>query len=84
MRASAMSRENLLLISDSVRDANMLYAVGLFLSDPFIFLQLDSKRIIAVSELEVDRTREHSRRCRVIPISPYLRKLGRAVEPKSP
>jgi phosphoserine phosphatase len=29
--------ENLLMVADSERDANMLYAVGLFVPDPFIY-----------------------------------------------
>ena len=30
--------ETLLIVADSERDANMLYAVGMFVPDPFIYL----------------------------------------------
>ena len=37
--------ENLLMVADSEHDANMLYAVGMFVPDPFIYLRLRGPRI---------------------------------------
>ena len=34
------SPDNLLMVADSAQDANMLYAVGMFVPDPFIYLRL--------------------------------------------
>ena len=31
--------KHLLIVADSERDANMLYATGLFVPDPFIYLR---------------------------------------------
>ena len=45
-----MSRENLLIVADSERDANMLYAVGMFVPDPFIYLRLHGKCHVVMSD----------------------------------
>src|SRR2546427_450359 len=38
-----MNRENLLIVADSEHDANMLYAVRMFVPDPFIYLRIRGK-----------------------------------------
>jgi len=73
-----MKRENLLMVADSERDADMLYAVGLFVPDPFIYLRLKGKCHVVMSDLEIDRARRQSRSCRVLSLSRYARKLRRA------
>ena len=45
-----MSPENLLMIADSVRDADMLYATGLFVPDPFIFLRNKGKNYVVMND----------------------------------
>ncbi len=71
-----MSRsENLLMVSDSEHDANMLYATGMFVPDPFIFLRLRGKDFIVMSDLEIDRARQQAPHCRVLSLSSYQRKL---------
>jgi Xaa-Pro aminopeptidase len=68
--------ENLLIVADSERDANMLYATGLFVPDPFIFLQTTERRpLIVMSDLEIDRARREAPHCRVASMSAYQRKL---------
>ena len=37
--------ETLLIVADSERDANMLYATGLFAPDPFIYLPSTARRL---------------------------------------
>jgi Xaa-Pro aminopeptidase len=64
-----MRRDNLLMVADSEHDANMLYAVGMFVPDPFIYLRIDGKCHIVMSDLEIDRAREQARHCRVISLS---------------
>jgi Xaa-Pro aminopeptidase len=74
-----MSRENLLIVADSERDANMLYAVGLFVPDPFIYLRLHGKCHVVMSDLEIDRARRQAGHCRVLSLSRLqadLRKRG--------
>jgi len=68
--------ENLLIVADSERDANMLYATGLFAPDPFIFLQTSERRpLIVMSDLEIDRARREAPHCRAASLSAYQRKL---------
>src|SRR3984957_441481 len=68
--------ENLLIVADSERDANMLYATGLFVPDPFIFLQTAERRpLIVMSDLEIDRARREAPHCRAVSLSCYQRKL---------
>lgn len=67
--------ENLLIVADSDHDANMLYATGMFVPDPFIFLRLQGKDFIVMSDLEIDRARQQAPHCRVLSLSNYQRKL---------
>ena len=71
-----MSRpENLLIVADSDHDANMLYATGIFVPDPFIFLRLRGKDFVVMSDLEIDRARQQAPHCRVLSLSDYQKKL---------
>jgi Xaa-Pro aminopeptidase len=70
-----MSGENLLMVADSERDANMLYAVKMFVPDPFIYLRLHGKCHVVVNDLEIDRVREQAGHCRVISLSQCLKQL---------
>jgi Xaa-Pro aminopeptidase len=72
--------DNLLIVADSERDANMLYAVGLFVPDPFIYFRLDGNCHVVVSDLEVNRMRKRARHCRVISYNQCLDKLRRKVK----
>lgn len=76
MRAHAS--EDLLMIAASDHDANMLFAVGLFVPDPFIYLRLRGRPIIVLSDLEIDRARKQAPHCRVLSLNGYVRKLGAA------
>ena len=70
--------ETLLIVADSERDANMLYAVGLFVPDPFIYLNFGGRPVIVMSDLEIDRARAQAPHCRVVSLSAYQRKLRAA------
>ena len=71
-----MSRsEDLLIVADSMHDANMLYAVGMFVPDPFIYLQLRGRCYMVMSDLEIDRARRQAPHCRVLSLSRYQKKL---------
>jgi Xaa-Pro aminopeptidase len=69
--------EMLLMVADSERDANMLYATGLFVPDPFIYLSFARRPLIVLSDLEIDRARKHAAHCRAVSLSDYQRKLRR-------
>src|SRR3954464_7047192 len=68
-------RDNLLMVADSEHDANMLYAVKMFLPDPFIYLRLNGKCHVVVSDLEIDRVRKQAPHCRVLSLSRAFKQL---------
>ncbi len=70
-----MDRGNLLLIADSEHNADMLYAVGMFVPDPFIYLRLQGKCHIVMNDLEIDRARKQAPHCRVLSFNHFARKL---------
>ncbi len=70
--------ENLLIVADSEHDANMLYAVGMFVPDPFIYLRLRGREYVVMSDLEVDRARKEASHCRALALSDHQKKLRRA------
>ncbi len=61
----------ILLIADSERDADMLYAAGLFVPDPFTFLQVAGRTTIMMSDLEIDRARTQSKVDEVVSLTDY-------------
>src|SRR5271154_4304252 len=69
--------ETLLMVADSERDANMLYATGLFVPDPFIYLNFGRRPLLVLSDLEIDRARRQAPRCRAVSLSAYQQKLRR-------
>lgn len=69
--------ETLLIVADSERDANMLYATGLFAPDPFIYLHFDRRPLLVMSDLEIDRARATAPHCRVASFSEIQKKLRR-------
>ncbi|HUR44423.1 MAG TPA: Xaa-Pro peptidase family protein [Candidatus Saccharimonadales bacterium] len=77
-----MHLQNLLMFADSERDANMLYAVRMFMPDPFIYLRLQGKCHMVVSDLELDRSRREAPHCRVLPLSQMLRSMAKAGKKK--
>jgi Xaa-Pro aminopeptidase len=58
----------------------MLYAVGMFVPDPFIYLRVSSGRpAVVMSDLEIDRARRQAPQCQVLALSRYqdaLRSAG--------
>jgi len=50
-----------LLYAASETDADILYPTGFFAPDPFLFIQVGRKRILVMSDLEIDRARNQAR-----------------------
>jgi len=69
--------ETLLIVADSEREANMLYATGLFVPDPFIYLNFGGRPLLVMSDLEIDRARTQAPHCRVAALSACQQKLRR-------
>ncbi len=72
-----MSAANLLIVADSERDANMFYAVGMFVPDPFVYLRIGGRNHLILNELEIDRARREAPACQVLCLGRYLRQLRR-------
>ncbi len=70
-----MKRENLLMVSDSDHNADMMYAVGMFVPDPFIYARVNGRAHIVMSDLELDRAREEAGHCRVLSLSRIQRSI---------
>src|SRR5271167_3534349 len=70
--------ENLLMVADTEHDADMLYAVNMFVPDPFIYLRARGENYIVMSDLEIDRARAQAAHCHTLSLSQYQKKLGRA------
>ncbi|MGE5220436.1 MAG: M24 family metallopeptidase [Chloroflexota bacterium] len=79
--ASVRKDQALLMVAASESDANMLYAAGFFVPDPFIFFQHRNVKFAVLSDLEIDRAKKQAEVDRVLSLSLYqrkLRKLGKA------
>ena len=75
------NHEAALIVAPSEGDANMLYAVGFFVPDPFIFLQHKNTKYAVMSDLEIDRAKKQAHVDRVLSLPSYqkkLRKLGKS------
>src|SRR5579859_7579189 len=60
-----MKPDNLLMFGDSEHDANMLYAVRLFVPDPFLYFRIAGRNHIILSDLELDRAKRQAKHCTV-------------------
>jgi Xaa-Pro aminopeptidase len=69
--------ETLLMVADSERDADMLYAVRMFVPDPFIYLRVKGKAVLVLSDLEIDRARKEAKHCRAVSLSSAAQKFHR-------
>ena len=66
------------MVADSEHSADMLYATGLFVPDPFIYLQGRGRPLLVMSDLEIDRARKQAPHCRVVSLSDCQKKLRRS------
>jgi Xaa-Pro aminopeptidase len=64
------------MVADSEHDADMLYAVGMFVPDPFIYLRIDGRSYVVLNDLELDRGRRQARHCRVISLTRCAQRLA--------
>jgi Xaa-Pro aminopeptidase len=72
-----MKSENLLMLADSERDADMLYAVGMFTPDPFAYLNIQGRPHVVINDLEIGRARRCISACRILALSHILNRLRR-------
>ncbi len=86
MSRSSGRPQTILLYAASDSDADMLYATRFFAPDPFLFLRTPSgKRVLVMSDLEIDRARSQSNAHRVLSFARYAavaeKRTGRTPHP---
>ena len=70
---------DLLIIADSEHSADMLYATGMFVPDPFIYLRVRGRSFLCMSDLELDRAAKEAPHCEILSltrIQKLLKKQG--------
>lgn len=67
--------DNVLIVADSEHDANMLYAVRMFVPDPFIYMRLGGRCNVVMNDLEIDRARKQAPHCRIISHSECVQRI---------
>ena len=60
-----------LIIAASEKDSNLYYACRFMAPDPFVFLQVGGRKILLMSDLEVDRARQQARVDEVLSLSEW-------------
>jgi Xaa-Pro aminopeptidase len=68
---------DVLIIADSEHSADMLYATGMFVPDPFVYLRRKGKGMLCMSDLEFDRASKEAPHCDVISLSKIQATLRR-------
>ena len=68
-------KQTRLIVADSERDADMLYATRMFVGDPFIFLEQNGRRTILLSDLEIDRGKRQAQVDEIVPLSDIEREV---------
>ena len=76
-----MSSEARLIIAASETDANLYYATRFLAPDPFVFLQVEGRKILLMSDLEVDRARAQARVDEVLSLTEYEEKARQRWQP---
>ncbi len=71
----AAKNQTRLIVADSERDADMLYATRMFVPDPFIFLEQNGKRTIVLSDLEIDRGKKQAQADEILSYSQFEREV---------
>jgi Xaa-Pro aminopeptidase len=67
-----VTSKHILLYAASEADADVLYATGFFAPDPFVFIKTaPGRRIMVMSDLEIDRARATANADRVLSMSHY-------------
>lgn len=72
-----MPKDSLLIVADSERNADMLYAVKAFVHDPFIWFTRKGRPHIVAADPDFDRLRHEARHCKVLSYSRHERLIER-------
>ena len=76
------NEEAVLIIAASEQDSNLYYATRFIAPDPFVYVEIHGKKIMIMSELELDRARKEADVDEVIPTAKIIAKLrSRSIRP---
>ena len=70
-----MKKETYLIIDTSEDNADLYYRTGFFVPDPVIYLEHNGKKILVLSDLEIDRGKEEASVDRVLSLTDYQKRL---------
>ncbi|HKC13363.1 MAG TPA: aminopeptidase P family protein, partial [Vicinamibacteria bacterium] len=84
MTNAAPRRIPRLLYAASETDADILYPTGFFAPDPFLFIEVGKRRILVMSDLEMDRARRQATVDRVLSWSAIAKPLETATKRAGP
>lgn len=68
---TSMANDNLLIFADSAHCADLRYAVGVAVREPFIYLRVKGQAYALLGDSDLDRAREQARNCRVLSLARY-------------
>jgi Xaa-Pro aminopeptidase len=69
-------KRDVLLYAASETNADILYPTSFFAPDPFLFVQAKGRRLMVMSDLEIDRARRQASVDRVLSWSAFAKALG--------
>jgi len=70
-----MKKETYLIIDTSEDNADLYYRTGFLVPDPVIYLEHNGKKILVLSDLEIDRGKEEASVDRVLSLTDYQKRL---------
>ena len=73
-----MADKAILIIAGSEQDANLYYATKFWAPDPFIFTQINGRKILVMSDLELDRAKSEAQVDEVLSLSKVQERLKRS------
>jgi Xaa-Pro aminopeptidase len=82
MPSAQTSRRTRLIYATSTVTADLFYVTGFFAPDPFLFLEQNGKRIVMLSDLELDRGRKEARADEIVPLSSIQKPLEKKLKKK--
>lgn len=65
-----------LIIADSEKDANLYYATQFLAPDPFIFIEVNQKKILLMSDLEIDRAKSQAKVDDILSLNQWIEKAS--------
>lgn len=70
-----MRPDNILLVADSVHDADLLYALGILLPEPLVYLRLQGQAYAFLNDTDLNGVRQKVKHCRVVSLTRWRRLL---------